>query len=181
MRVGASILGFVLCLPVLPATLEKLTLEQMTQQATMIVRGKITACSGEARGRIIYTRCGLAVSETWKGTARSQVDFLIPGGTLRTLTQTFTGTPKFSTDEQYVLFLWVGKSGIPQVIGLSQGVFDVSSAPSGDSVRRAASTETMVDSTGKQVRDEEIRMSVGELHARVNRALGIDTQRGAGK
>jgi len=181
MRVAASILGFALCLPVFSATLEKLTLEQMTQQATIIVRGKVTACSGEARGRIIYTRCGLAVSETWKGSARSQVDFLIPGGTLRSLTQTFTGTPKFSTDEQYVLFLWVGKSGVPQVIGLSQGVFDVSSAPSGDTVRRAASTETMLDQTGTQVRDEAVNMSVGELHDRVNRTLGINAKRGDAK
>jgi len=108
MRLAASILALLLCAPVFAATLEKLTVEQMTEQATMIVRGRVTGCAGEAHGRVIYTRCGVAVAETWKGAARTQVDFVIPGGTVRSLTQTFTGTPKFSSNEQYVLFLWAG-------------------------------------------------------------------------
>src|SRR5205085_12703838 len=91
MRVGLFIAALSVGLPAFSATLEKLTVEEMAQQSTMIVRGRVTGCSGETRGSIIYTRCGVAVSETWKGTARTQVDFLVPGGRVQKLTQTFTG------------------------------------------------------------------------------------------
>ena len=60
-----------------------------------------------------------------EGLTPINVHFIVPGGRVQNLTQTFTGTPKFNADEQYVLFLWVGRSGVPQIIGLSQGVFDV--------------------------------------------------------
>jgi hypothetical protein len=172
MRLAVFILGLSVCVPAFAATLEKLTVEQMAQQSTMIVRGRVTGCSGETRGAIIYTRCGVAVSETWKGTPKSNVDFLVPGGRVQNLTQTFTGAPKFNANEQYVLFLWVGRSGVPQIIGLSQGVFDISFTSTGDPlVRHEATTERIVDSKGRQVRDEGISMSVTELRLRVDRAL----------
>jgi hypothetical protein len=172
MRFAVSIAGLLLSSCAIAATLEKLTVDQMAQQSTLIVRGRITGCAGEARNSVIYTRCSVAVSETWKGSARSQVDFIVPGGRVRTLSQTFTGTPRFNADEQYVLFLWVGRSGTPQIIGLSQGVFDVSVKPTGEtSVRREASTELMLDSNGKRIQDEAISSSLSELRQQVNRAL----------
>jgi len=177
MRLSALIIGLSVCLPAIAATLEKLTIEQMAQQSTLIVRGRVTGCYGENRGRIIYTRCGVAVSETWKGSPRSDVDFIVPGGRVQNLTQTFTGTPKFNADEQYVLFLWVGRSGVPQIIGLSQGVFDVTFTKSGAPlVRREATTELMLDSKGKQMRDEGVSMSVTQLREQVDRALAGGAQ-----
>jgi hypothetical protein len=178
MRWVVSILTLILCAPAFSATLEKLSLEQMAQQSTMIVRGQVTSCAGEARGSIIYTRCGVAVSETWKGTPSAKVDFLVPGGTFKGLTQTFTGTPKFSPKDEYVFFLWVGRSGIPQIIGLSQGLFGVSFNPGGQAtVRREASTEVMLNSKGKQVRDEPVDLALSELKSQVNRALAGGAQK----
>jgi len=64
------------------------------------------------------------------------------------------------------------------VIGLSQGVFDVSVPGTGEPVvRRAAITETLLDSTGSPVRDEGMKISVGELRKQVNRALGGDPKK----
>ena len=178
MRWAVSIIAFVLCAPAFAATLEKLSVEQMAQQSTIIVRGQVTGCTGEARGPMIYTRCGVAVSETWKGTPAAKLDFLVPGGTFNGLTQTFTGTPKFAPKDQFVLFLWVGRSGIPQIIGLSQGVFGVSFSPGGQAtVRREATTEVMLNSKGKQVRDEAIDIALSELKGRVNRALAGGAQK----
>ena len=172
MRLAALILGLSVCAPSFAATLEKLTIAQMAQQSTIIVRGRITGCTGETRGSIIYTRCGVAVTETWKGTPKAKVDFVVPGGRVQKLTQTFTGAPKFNANEQYVLFLWVGRSGVPQVIGLSQGVFDVSLTSAGTSVvRREPTSELMVDSKGKQVRDEGVSMTVTALRQQVDQAL----------
>ncbi len=173
MRIVIAFAISLLSIPCVGATLEKLSVDQMAQQATIIVRGRITSCAGEMRGSVIYTRCSVAVSETWKGTAAAKVDFVVPGGTTQGLSQTFSGSPKFNPDEQFVLFLWVGRSGVPQIIGLSQGVFGVSTTGKGETtVKKEASSEAMLDARGKPVQDEEIRMSVTELRTRVNRALG---------
>jgi hypothetical protein len=178
MRFAVCIIAFVLCTSASGATLEKLSVEQMAQQSTIIVRGQVTGCSGEARGSIIYTRCGVAVSETWKGTPSAKVDFIVPGGTFNGLTQTFTGTPKFAPKDEFVVFLWVGRSGIPQIIGLSQGVFGVSFTPSGQAmVRRDASTEVMLDAKGKQIKDEPVDLALAELKTRVSRAISGGAQK----
>ena len=171
MRFAVAIAGL-LSSCVFAATLEKLSVDQMAQQSTMIVRGRITGCVGEARSSVIYTRCSVAVTETWKGVPRSQVDFIVPGGRVRALSQTFTGTPKFNANEQYVLFLWIGRSGVPQIIGLSQGVFDVSVKIGGETtVRREATADVMLDSKGNQVRDEAVALSMSDLRRQVDRAL----------
>jgi hypothetical protein len=127
---------------------------------------------------MIYTRCQVQVIESWKGSAPALVSFSVPGGTYQGLVQTFTGTPRINVSQEYVLFLWTGRSGRTQVIGLSQGVFDVvtgttssNSAASAPHVLRSASTEQMLDSTGRVVRDSAIDMSVTELRARVKGAL----------
>ena len=172
MRSTVCIASLLLSLCASAATLEKLTVDQMTQHATLIVRGRITACAGESRGSVIYTRCSVSVTETWKGAARSQVDFIVPGGRVRSFSQTFTGTPKFSPNDQFVLFLWVGRSGVPQILGLSQGVFDVTVSPAGKTtVRREATSEVMLDPKGRQVRDEAVSYSMSELREQVDRAL----------
>jgi hypothetical protein len=86
--------------------------------------------------------------------------------------QTFTGTPKFSGGDEHVLFLWAGRSGVLQIIGLSQGKFDMKVTKSGEAlVHRAAAGERMLDKTGNQVQDQAVEMSAGELRARVRRAL----------
>jgi hypothetical protein len=145
----------------------------MSQQSTAIVRGQITGCSGEMRGPVIYTRCTVAVTETWKGAPAQKIDFVVPGGTFQGLSQTFSGSPKFSPREQFVLFLWVGRSGIPQIIGLSQGVFSVSTSDKGEvTAKKEATSEVMLDARGNQVRDEAVSLSVSELRSRVHQALG---------
>jgi hypothetical protein len=152
------------------ATLEKLSIDEMSQKSTVIVRGRVNSCAGEQRASVIYTRCRVSVTERWKGKAGAQLEFLVPGGTARGLTQVFTGTPNFAPGTEYVLFLWGDKSGSLQVIGLSQGAFDVKA--DGASVKRPASTERMLDASGQPVKDQAVEMSVAALKQRVLGALG---------
>ena len=170
----------VLCLFVVAsgaATLEKLTTDEMAQKATLIVRGRVSQCSGEVRGPLIYTSCTVAVTERWKGQAGSTVQVWIPGGSARGLVQTFTGTPKFTNGDEYVLFLWAGKSGLNQVIGLSQGVFDLTPDSNGAVVaKRSATSERMVDKAGLEIRDEAVELRVSDLKAQVRRALAAGEQ-----
>lgn len=154
------------------ATLEKLTLDEMTQKATLIVRGRVSGCAGEVRGSLIYTRCQVAVTERWKGQASGQVDFVVPGGSAAGMKQIFTGTPKFGAGEEYVLFLWSGRSNLNHVIGLSQGAFDLQSDGKGGAVaRRSATSEVMLDKSGAPVEDTPVQMGVHELRRRVRRVL----------
>jgi hypothetical protein len=178
MRFAVSIAGFLISLCATAATLEKLTIEQMAQKSTIIIRGKITGCAGEKPGVIIYTRCGVAVSETWKGAPKKNIDFVVPGGRVQAFSQTYAGAPKFNANEQYVLFLWVGRSGVPQIIGLSQGVFDVTFNAKGQAtVRREATSDIMLDSTGTQIRDEPVSTSMSDLRQQVDRALAGGIQK----
>jgi hypothetical protein len=154
------------------ATLEKLSLEEMTQKSTIIVRGRVSGCAGELRGSLIYTRCQVAVTERWKGQAASQVDFVVPGGSAAGMKQIFTGTPKFGAGEEYVLFLWSGRSNLNHVIGLSQGAFDLKSNGKGGAVaQRAATSEVMLDKSGQPVEDTPVQMGVDELRRRVRQVL----------
>ena len=95
MRGVLAIFGLLCSTVAFSATLEQLSIEQMAQKSTSIVRGRVTGCAGEMRGSVIYTRCGLIVSETWKGTPTTKADFVVLGGTARGLSQTFSGAPQF--------------------------------------------------------------------------------------
>jgi hypothetical protein len=170
MRAAFAIVSLLCAVVCSAATLEKLSVDEMSQKSTLIVRGRINTCAGEQRGSVIYTRCKVSVIERWKGTAGAQLDFFVPGGTARGLTQVFTGAPNFAKGSEYVLFLWSGRSGNLQIIGLSQGAFDVK--VDGAVVKRAASTERMLNAAGQPVRDEGLEMSVTALKQRVDRALG---------
>jgi hypothetical protein len=175
-RVVAALCLFVLASSA--ATLEKLTTGEMSQKATLIVRGRVTECSGEVRGPLIYTACTVAVSERWKGQAGSTVQVWIPGGAARGLVQTFTGTPKFTNGDEYVLFLWAGRSGLNQVIGLSQGVFDLTPTSTGQvAAKRAASSGRMLSKTGQEIQDEAVELRVSELKSQVRRALEAEAKK----
>jgi hypothetical protein len=167
--ISAALLSLATSLsPVSAATLEKLSLNNMIQKSTTIVRARVQSCAGEFRGPVIYTRCKVAVSEQWKGVSGQVVDLMIPGGVARGLSQTFSGSPKLTEGSEYVLFLWTGKSGMTQVIGLSQGVFDVPVVVKGQAVAtRDATSETMVNASGVRVQDEVISMGLVQLKAKV--------------
>ncbi|MBC7928132.1 MAG: hypothetical protein H7039_21005 [Bryobacteraceae bacterium] len=156
------------------ATLEKLSVEAMSLQSTAIVRGRVSGCVGEGQGSLILTRCRVRVAELWKGERAAEISFVVPGGSFRGLVQNFTGAPKLISESEYVLFLWTGKSGRTHVIGLSQGVFNVVNDNSGGpaKVRRAASSEQMLDSSGQPVADASIQMGLAELRSQVQQALG---------
>ena len=75
-----------------------------------------------------------------------------PGGAANRYAADLRGSADANAGQDYVLFLWTSKSGLTQVIGLSQGLFVVTTNASGQlMVTRAASTERMVNATGQPV------------------------------
>jgi hypothetical protein len=155
------------------ATLEQLSFDEMVEKSTAIVRGRVTGSHTTAKGSLIYTHYRVLVSERWKGAAAAEADFVVPGGTLGSMRQSFPGAPKLTAGSDYVLFLWTSKSGLTHIIGLSQGLFDVKTDAKGATVAvRGASGETMLDrATGRPVTEETLALSMAELKAKVSRAM----------
>lgn len=155
------------------ATLQQLSMDQMTDLATAVVRAKVTSASAAistASGvPTIYTHYQLAVSEVWKGSALSEV--AMPGGTVNSQHQEFPGVPELKIGGEYVLFLWKSpKTGTIQTIGLTQGIFEVTQQSDGSTVaNRKQSGELMVDAKGQRVSDRAVRMGVSEMKSRVRR------------
>ncbi len=161
------------------ATLERLSLEEMTARSTAIVRGRAVSNSAVQIGSIIYTKTRFEVLERWKGPEGAAVDVMEPGGTLSSpagqITQSFPGVPRFAPGREMVLFLWTGPSGRTQIIGLTQGAFEVSrNASTGEmETSRNPSGELMLEpGSGKPVEDHPISMPLRRLERHVRSTLG---------
>jgi hypothetical protein len=158
--------------PLQGSTLQQLSLDDMILKSTVIVHGQIQPAYSSMNSSVIYAHYRVQVSEVLKGSAPSQLDIVVPGGTSNGRTQTFAGAPSLLSGQDYVLFLWTGKSGLTQVIGLSQGLFSVTPNSSGlPTVQRAAATERMLNSLGQMVSGSDIQMLLSDLRARIQSTL----------
>src|SRR5262249_14757498 len=105
---------------------------------------------------------------TWKGFAASEV--MVPGGIANGYRQTFPGVPQLQAGTEYVLFLWTSSAGITHLVGLSQGIFNVSQLTDGTlQVSRPQIGENMLDAKGKKVIARAVEMQLADMKSRVNR------------
>jgi hypothetical protein len=157
--------------PLRSATLERLSLSDMAVKSTAIVRAKIVGSSTQVSGSVIYTHYKLQVSEQVKGPAVSEL--VVFGGSANGMEQYFPGSPRFNPGEEYVFFLWTSKAGLTQVIGLTQGIFQVGTRGIGNPVvTRPASHELMLDrTTGRAVKDQTLVMQWDDLKSQIAGAL----------
>jgi len=159
--------------PLQSATLERLSLDDMVAKSTAIARGTVIGSHVLVQGPIIYTRYTIQVTERFKGNLSAAVDVVVPGGAANNLRQTFAGAPQFNIGDDYVFFLWTGKSGLTQIIGLTQGLFAISGPSSSPTATRLASKELMLDhGTGQQVKDQTLVMSLSDLRSHIAGVLG---------
>jgi len=168
----AAILGVA---PLHSATLMQLSLNDLIAKSTAIVRATVQGSYTAYSGPVIFTHYRVLVTERWKGAPAAAIDVVVPGGIAGGLRQTYPGAPQFQPGDQFVLFLWTGKSGMTQIMGFSQGVFAVARGASPDPIlTRDASHEMMLDPvTHSQVNDQPLTMRLSELRAQVSSALGV--------
>jgi hypothetical protein len=165
--------------PLGATTLIQLSLNDLITLSTGIVRAKVTGVRTDYRGRDIYTYYQLQVSEDWRAsgltpTASRQMEVAVPGGVARGVRQTVAGSPSMTVGQEYVVFLWTSRSGLTQVIGLSQGLFLVQADSSGNPVLlRPASGETVVDKNGNPVTDQALSIGLAALRAQTRSILGV--------
>ncbi|GAB4363549.1 MAG: hypothetical protein OHK0021_07470 [Bryobacter sp.] len=159
-----------MCLPTfLPAaTLEKLEPSKMIEVATEIVRGKVLYCAGTYRPPVIWTNCEIVVSERLKGSGGARVLISIPGGSASGIRQSYSGAPTLERDKEYLFFLWQGKSGLKQIVGLCQGLLTIVKDDKGNLVAfRNKVDERMVDSSGREVADVAFRQRLDVLRTSI--------------
>jgi hypothetical protein len=166
-------LGLLFALSLAGATLERLSFEDMIEKSTAIVRGRVAGSYDAFRGQLIYTHYRIEILERWKGPQQASVEVMVPGGSVGAVRQSYSGAPQLKRGQEYVLFLWTGRSGTTQVIGFTQGLFQLSKSGGQDWIAlRPAATETMLEpGTGRVVRDEPLRMRLQELSSRISRTL----------
>jgi len=166
-RVAALVPALALLLPA--ATLEYLSLDDMALQSTAIVRAKVAGAYAAQHGRLIYTHYRIQVTETWKGVSASTLDVVVPGGIFGGLRQTVSGAPALANNAEYVIFLWTGKSGLTQIIGLSQGLFSLTQGTGGELM--AARTAALDLTVGGGPKDQALSLRLSDLRQRVVASL----------
>src|SRR5580658_7086000 len=161
--------------------LRQLTRSDMILQSTMIVHGTVQPGIVSSRGSMIFSHYTVQVSETYKSPASqpaSQIDFGVPGGSLNGLIQRYSGAPSLTVGQDYVLFLWTSKTGLTQIIGLSQGLLSVISTPgAAPMVVSTGTAERMLNSAGQPVAASNLTMTLSALKTEIASVLsGQSTQ-----
>ena len=150
------------------ATLEQLSNERLIDESTEIVRGTVVYCNQIYRQPVIWTVCEINVRERFKGAAAAKVQVAIPGGTAAGLRQSFEGTPTLARNAEYLFFLWQGKSGLKQIMGLSQGLLNIATDAKGNLILTRAKTENrMVDAAGNFIGDTGVNVSLSDFKAKI--------------
>ena len=147
-------------------------MEDLAQKSTAIVRARVSGSHSAYRGADIYTYFQLEILEVWKSSGQTPTEVAVPGGAVGGIRQSVAGAPVLKPGEEYVVFLWTSRSGLTQVIGLTQGLFSVQPEATGDVASRPAAAELMLDQAGRAVADRPVNLRLQELRSRVRQALG---------
>jgi hypothetical protein len=155
--------------PLQCATLERLSLDDLIAKSTAIVRGKVTSAAAAFSGPVIYTHYTIQVSERYKGASQGSVEVVVPGGAANGLRQSFSGAPVLNAGDEYVFFLYTGKSGLTTVTGLTQGLFSLPGDGSADpTATRSSTRELMLDAaSGRPVKDQTLVLKLSDLRQRI--------------
>ena len=131
----ASVIGFFLLAaattpaPCGASSLMRLSMEQLSQASTEIVRGQVTDRESRwnASGTQIETVTTLLVSQVVKGLPKSAVAVQQFGGTVGNVHQFVAGSVQFEPQAEYVLFLEpsVRETGRFRVVGMMQGAYRI--------------------------------------------------------
>ncbi len=154
-------------------TLERLSIDDLVSRSTAIIRGRVQGTEAHSRGALVYTHYAVQVVERLKGPERASWDVAVPGGITGGVRQTIAGAPQLKPGAEYILFLWTGRDGLTQILGLSQGLFLVESETGEAVASRPATSEALLDArSGQMVADQPVRLRVRDLRAKAARAVG---------
>jgi hypothetical protein len=153
--------------------MEKLSLEELIDASTLVVRGTVSAAKASTGGSVIQTEYQVAVAEVLKGDAAAgALTVSLPGGEAGGVRQTLAGVPSMRSGEQYVFFLWRARSGRLLLVGMSQGLFKINGSGSRATASRPPVDGTLLDArTGMAVRDSGLGMRMATLRETISRRV----------
>lgn len=105
----------------------------MTKASTDIVRGRVVAIESRWNDdrTLIVTDVRLAVTETFKGKAATEVTLELLGGRVEDLALDVVGSPSFALGEDVVVFATAGKGGRLRLPSLAQDKLTVEQGSDG--------------------------------------------------
>jgi hypothetical protein len=170
-RIASWIPVFFLASLASAVTLQVLSMQDLALKSTDIVYARILDSYGAQQGTLIYTHYHIQVLDTWKGSGK-YTEIMLPGGVANGLRQTVSGVPTLTAGNSYVMFLWAGPAGSPQLTGLTQGLFNVASTKTGALIAtRFKTTEQLLDSNGNAVQDQPLTLQLSEVRRTVVQSL----------
>ena len=124
LRLCAAVLGLVL--PAGATQFRPLSIEQLASRSDVVVHGTVTSktCQRDPEGRI-FTKVELAVAETWKGPASTNLTIVQSGGILGEEAALVAGQADYQIGEEVVAFLVLNARGEAVTLGLAHGKFHV--------------------------------------------------------
>jgi len=164
------LLGALLALPSHASTALQLDVEGLTAAATDVVHGRVLSETSGWSGdhRRIVTRVAVAVLERWKGSAAGQVTVVRPGGHVGDLVQDVSGVAELRPGDEVVLFL--ARTGpYHRVVGLSQGIYLVSSGPEPQALPVSAQDLELVAPPGRTP-SPRVPVALSQLRTQVKEA-----------
>jgi hypothetical protein len=116
-----------LVMPCYASVLRKLSSEELTAEADVIVKGlvKDVASVWEENQTVIYTYVRISVDEYVKGIGSEEITIRQLGGVVDDVGLYVEGAPEFSRDEGVLLYLKQSAGDFFEVLGLSQGKVSV--------------------------------------------------------
>jgi len=106
------------------AEVEKLTLEELTNRASTIVRGGVVGLKShwDEDHAVIYTSVTISITDYLKGgTGAKELTIEVPGGIVGEIGLTVSDVPRFEADQEVILFL----EEHFQVVGWFQGKYTI--------------------------------------------------------
>ena len=101
--------------------------QEVVNGSQIIVRGTVSDVRSEmtAGRRTIQSLISVAVIEAIKGQAGPTITFKVPNGQVGRYRRVMVGAPEFEVGDQVIVFLRAAAPAIPNLFGLSQGVYRV--------------------------------------------------------
>src|SRR5215471_9406399 len=120
-----ALITFMLAVPVFATTVKKMDLPELVSVSDSIVQGTVESVEARWEDKSIYTYTSIRVDEGIKGAPKRALLVRQPGGKIGSLHLDAPGTPQFHVGDQVIVFLRDRKDGTFDVVGLSQGKYDV--------------------------------------------------------
>jgi hypothetical protein len=163
--------------PVATSPATGMSMEQMAQEAAVIVIGKCTETRSEWSGRSLVTLATISVTETLKGAPDgTEVTVVLPGGIDANrkfkVAMTYAGAPQLTPGEEAFLFLGLSEvANSYSVTGFAQGKFSIGKTRDGEPVVTRDMTMVPLQKGAGMTRGNPQAIPLPEFKAWVNSYL----------